>query len=134
VAERDALAAYRGMWEDWIAMAATSDYQNPRLSQHTSGRALSLIYRGIYVNKRNGVVSRGRPILSPRVTAATPAGNPDRATIVDCADSTNWLNYRPDGQLQDRTPGGHRFIQSLAVKRNGGWKIDQLVVQAIGTC
>ncbi|MCK9904195.1 hypothetical protein [Parafrankia elaeagni] len=134
VAERDALAAYRGMWEDWIAIAATGDYQNPRLATHTSGPALSLIYRGVYANWRDGLVARGEPVLSPKVSAATPQENPDRITITDCVDSSNWLNYRTDGQLENDTPGGQRYVQALAVQRAGEWKIDQLVVQALGTC
>lgn len=128
VAERDALAAYRGMWEDWVAIAATGDYQNPRLATHASGPALSLIYRGVYANWRDGLVARGEPVLSPKTSAATPPGNSDRITITDCVDSSNWLNYRTDGQLENDTPGGRRFIQALAVQTAGEWKVDQLVV------
>jgi hypothetical protein len=134
VAERDALAGYHGMWEDWIAMAATGDYQNPRLSQHTSGRALSLIYRGVYANRRDGVVAKGRPVLTPHVTATSPPDNPDRITVLDCADTTNWLNYRPNGQLEDNIPGGRRRVQALVLKKGGVWKVDVLVVQPVGTC
>ncbi len=133
-AEQDALAAYRGMWADWVAVAETSDYQNPRLAQYASGRALSVIYQAVYLNKNKGLVSRGEPVLSPKITAATPGVDPDRITIVDCVDTAHWLNYRADGQLENDVPGGRRSIQALLLPRNGTWKVDDLVVQAKGTC
>jgi hypothetical protein len=134
LAERDALAAYHGMWEDWIAVAATSDYQNPRLTQHVSGKALSLLYRSVYVNKRDGVVARGRPTFSGKVSAAEPADNPDRVTVQDCSDGSRWLNYKPNGQLQDSSPGGRHFVQALVTKTSGVWKVNILVLQPVGTC
>ncbi|WP_131767955.1 hypothetical protein [Candidatus Protofrankia californiensis] len=133
-AARDALTAYHGMWEDWIAMAATGDYQNPRLTQHASGEALSLIYRSVYANKRDGLVARGRPTFSGSISAAEPADNPGRITIKDCSDGSRWLNYTLDGKLHDTEPGGRHFVQALVVKKAGDWKVDVLVIQAIGTC
>jgi hypothetical protein len=134
VAERDALAAYRGMWEDWIAVAATSDYQNPMLTRHVSGEALSLIYRSVYANKRDGLVARGRPTFSGRVSAAEPAEDPDRVTVKDCSDGSRWLNYKLNGQLQNTTPGGRHSVQALVVKNTGTWKVNVLVIQPVGTC
>ncbi|KPM50423.1 hypothetical protein ACG83_40250 [Frankia sp. R43] len=133
-AERDALAAYRGMWEDWVAIAATGDYQDPRLARHVSGEALSLIYKAVYANQRDGLVARGAPTYAGSVTAAEPAANPDRITIVDCSDGSNWLNYRADGQLEDNDPGGRHAVQALALKTSDTWKIDVLVIQELGTC
>ncbi|WP_239336551.1 hypothetical protein [Frankia sp. CiP3] len=133
-AERDALTAYHGMWEDWIAMAATGDYQNPRLARHASGEALSLIYRSVYANKRDGLVARGRPTFSGMVSAAKPADIPDRITVKDCSDGSDWLNYTLDGKLKDTDPGGRHFVQALVVKNSGVWKVDILVIQAVGTC
>ncbi|EFC83513.1 hypothetical protein FrEUN1fDRAFT_3412 [Parafrankia sp. EUN1f] len=134
IAERDALTAYRGMWEDWIAIAATGDYQDPRLARHVSGEALSSIYKAVYANQRDGLVARGAPTYAGSVTAAEPAANPDRITIVDCSDGSSWLNYRADGQLEDNEPGGRHAIQALALKNSNTWKIDVLVIQEVGTC
>jgi len=122
------------MFEDWIAVAATSDYQNPRLTQHASGDAGLLIYKSVYLNHADGVVTKGSPVISPRVTAVGPVPERDRATIIDCIDTTNWLNYTQNGDLQDETPGGRRFVQALVLRTGETWKVDQLVVQALGTC
>ncbi len=134
VAERDALAAYRGMWEDWVAVAETSDYESPRMARHASGSALTLAYRAVYTNWQNGVVSKGSPGLNPRITAADPADRPERVTVVDCVDTTHWLNYKPDGSLQDDVPGGRSQSQALVLFRDDAWKVDQLVLQDKGTC
>ncbi|CAO5240083.1 Lipoprotein [Frankia sp. AgKG'84/4] len=130
----DALVAYRGMWADWAAMASTGDYQNPRLADHVSGRALSLIYRAVYTNQHNGQFSRGNPMISPKVTAEDPAGSPGRATISDCVNTSNWLVYDSSGHLQAGTPGGRRAVQALALKTDRTWKINQLVIQDVGSC
>src|SRR3712207_8780642 len=39
-AEDEALAAYRGMWQDMVVAARTSDYQSPLLARHATGPAL----------------------------------------------------------------------------------------------
>lgn len=130
-----ALAAYRGMWEDWVAIGLTSDYQNPRLTRHVSGRALSTIYRAVYADWHRGLVSRGTPTFSPHVTAFTPEGDPTRVTVEDCADASTWLHYdKVSGKLEDDIPGGRHRVQALALKTAGAWKIDQLLIQPVGTC
>jgi hypothetical protein len=133
-AGRDALAAYRAMWTDWVAVAATSDYQNPRLIQHASGAASALIYKSVYLNKSHGVVTLGQPSFAPYVSAATPEENPNRVTIADCADDSKWLNYTTAGKLQDDVPGGRHFVQSLLLLESGIWKVDQLAIHPVGTC
>ncbi|MBL7489721.1 hypothetical protein I6A60_29325 [Frankia sp. AgB1.9] len=133
-AGRDALGAYRGMWADWVAVAATSDYQDPRLAQHLSGAAFSMVYKAVYLNKSQGLVGRGQPTLSPRVTAATPADNPTRITVIDCTDDSQWLRYTLDGKPKDDTPGGRHLTEALLLQNAGVWKVDQLLIQEIGTC
>lgn len=122
------------MFDDWVAMAATGDYQNTRLEKHASGRALSLIYKGIYKDRESGLHSQGNPVISPRVTAMTPEESPERATVGDCVDATSWLSYLSNGELQNDQPGGRHSVQALALKKDGVWKVDQLVIQDVGTC
>ncbi|WP_242419252.1 MULTISPECIES: hypothetical protein [Frankia] len=133
--EAAALAAYRGMWEDWVAIAATSDYQNPRLTRHVSGRALSTIYRAVAADRHRGLVSHGTPTFSPRVSAFSPSDDPTRVTIDDCADASTWLHYdNASGKLEDDVPGGRHRVQALALRTAGVWKVDELVIQPVGTC
>lgn len=133
-ARLSALTAYRSMWADVTAVSATGEYQDPRLGHHASGEALSILYRGIYTNHRQGIVSRGAPLLHPTVVNSFPAGRPTDVTISDCSDGTHWLNYKLNGELQDSTPGGRHKIQAIVRLSGNLWKVNQLAVQSLGSC
>ncbi|KAA2246002.1 hypothetical protein F0L68_40915, partial [Solihabitans fulvus] len=53
-AKQDALAAYRGMWQDFVAAGTTSDWQTPRRGQHATGIALTNMSRSLYADHYNG--------------------------------------------------------------------------------
>jgi hypothetical protein len=124
------------MWRDMAQAATTSAWNSPVLAQHATGDALSTISRGLYADHLNGLVTKGEPENSPRVTSAVPAGSPTTVMISDCGDSTHWLKYRKDtGQLADSDPGGRQSI-TAEVKRlsDGTWKVSRFAVEAVGTC
>lgn len=128
------MAAYRAMYADWVAAAATADYQDPALARHASGSALSKITRALYVDKSEGTVGKGEPVIRPTPAQAIPADDPTQVVVDDCFDDSNWLQYTTDGHLYNNVPGGRHKTQALVVKANGTWKVDQLAVQAVGTC
>ena len=76
LAGQEALAAYRGMWEDFVFAGTTSDWQSPDLGRHATGVALTNLSRGLYADSANGLVTRGEPVLSPEVSSVEPAGAP----------------------------------------------------------
>ena len=134
-ARGSAIAAYDAMWQDMAAVALTADYQSPRLAQHAAGEALSLLTRGVYTNRRRGVVVRGRPATRPAVTSLKPSTEPTTATIRDCFNDTNWLNYiAATGQLQNHVPGGLHQTTATVKDISGTWKVTGLQVGAAGTC
>lgn len=133
-ARAQALAAYRAMWSDMVAATATGNYQDPRLAQHTTGQAFSILYTGVFRNNQQGLVGKGQPVLHPRVSAISPVTAPTRVTVMDCTDDTNWLNYRRNGKIEDNVPGGRHRTEALVVRSGNIWKVSQLVVQAAGTC
>src|ERR1044072_1993244 len=47
-AKQDALAAYLGMWQDFVVAGRTSDWQSPTLGDHATGLALQSLSRGLY--------------------------------------------------------------------------------------
>jgi hypothetical protein len=135
LAGEEALAAYRGMWADFVAAGMTSDWQSPDLGQHATGVALTNLSRGLYADSANGLVTRGEPLLSPEVVSAEPAGDPVRVVVTDCGDSTNWLKYREDGSLATAGPGGRRLINAVVERQSdGSWKVSDYGVQEIGSC
>lgn len=135
-AMQDALAAYQGMWQDFVVAGRTSDWQAPALGQHATGVALTNLSRGLYADHNNGVVTKGEPALNPSVSSVEPPGAPTQVVITDCGDSTNWLKYRKDnGQLADDEPGGRRLINAIVQKQSdGAWKVSEYGVHEVGSC
>jgi hypothetical protein len=129
-----ALAAYRAMWADMEAAGVTADTNSPRLHDHASGAALRLLKFGLSKERNKGVVVKGKLILSPEVISATPSRHPDRVEISDCSDSTHWLLYKPDGDLQNNVPGGHYVTTATAQLNDGQWMVTQLHLGEIGSC
>src|SRR4051812_35228541 len=134
MARRDALAAYRAMWQDMVIADETADFQSPALAHHASGDALSLLVKGLYDAKQRGVVVKGQPVMRPQVTSLTPPQNPTEVDVVDCFDDSRWLEYKPSGELADNTPGGRRHVEAIVMLNGGVWKVDKLAVNAEGTC
>jgi hypothetical protein len=134
IARQEALAAYRAMWEDMATAAKTADYRSPLLAQHAAGAALSILVRGLYTDKRTGIVVKGQPVTNARVVSLSPPANPTKASIVDCFDDRHWLNYKVSGGLQNSVPGGLHHTTATVSDINGVWKVTQLHVEASGTC
>jgi hypothetical protein len=134
IARQEALTAYRAMWEDMATAAKTADYRSPLLAQHAAGAALSILVRGLYTDKRTGIVVKGQPVTNARVVSLSPPANPTKASIVDCFDDRHWLNYNVSGGLQNNVPGGLHHTTATVSDINGVWKVTQLHVEASGTC
>jgi hypothetical protein len=128
------LSAYRTMWADLVTAATTSDYQSPLLSRHASGSALTIFVQGLARDQLAGIVTKGQPVLDPRVTSLTPAADPTHATVADCFDDTRWVEYKVSGGLAKNAPGGRRATTAVLVMKNGVWKVVQITIGNTGTC
>jgi hypothetical protein len=122
------------MWADMVTASRTSDYKSTLLAENASGDALAVLTHDLAENQQAGLVTKGKPSLNPQVTSLTPAQNPTQATITDCVNDTNWLNYKTTGGLQNNTPGGRHATTAIVVNTAGTWKVTQLALQAVGTC
>ncbi len=134
VARNQALAAYRAMWSDMTVAARTADYRSPLLPHHAAGKALSILVRGLYTDKRMGIVVKGKPVTHARVVALSPPANPSKAQILDCFDGRHWLTYKVTGGLQNNVPGGFHRTTATVADVDGVWKVTQLRVERSGTC
>ncbi len=130
----EVLAAYRGMWADLVTAARTSDFQSPHLSQYTTGAAHTLFVQGLARDQLHGIVTRGEPVLDPRISSLTPTGDPTRATVTDCFDDAQWLEYTTSGARAKNTPGGRRATTADLIKSRGTWKVTDLEVGSVGSC
>lgn len=135
-ARQGAITAYLGMWEDMATAGETSNWQDPRLGLHATATALTNITRGLYADKANGLVSKGRPKNSPQASSMEPLSAPTKVIIEDCGDSTAWLHYRADtGKPADDSPGGRRQINAVVEKQSDGfWRVTDFGVHEVGTC
>ncbi|GHE44033.1 hypothetical protein GCM10018785_12020 [Streptomyces longispororuber] len=135
-ARRKATTAYLGMWRDMAEAARSSDWRAPRLARYATGEALKAITRGMYADHRNGLVTKGEPENSPKITKVTPAADPTAAMISDCGDSSRWLKYRKsNGEVADDKPGGRQAITAEVKKQaDGRWKVTRFAVWEVGSC
>jgi hypothetical protein len=127
--------AYTGMWQAMAKAGETADWQSPEVAKYATGDALGVINRSLYTDHLNGVVSKGAPVTSPKVTEEKPPSKPTTIMISDCGDSTNWLKYKKDGSPFTDSPGGHRAITAEVKKQaDGSWKVTRFAVERVGTC
>ncbi len=135
-AELLAIDAYLGMWEDYAVASETADWQSPLLDDHATGEALSVMSRGLYASHYNGEVAKGRPVLNPEVSSASPPADPTTVVISDCGDSSNWLTYdEATGEVIDDEPVGRRSITAtVELQADGTWKVTGFAVRGVGSC
>lgn len=133
-AEQDALAAYRGMWNAFVEAAKTSDADAPQLRRYASDDALKLIVNALYTNHERGKVILGQLRIDPRITAVTPPEAPTEASVVDCVDDEDWLEYKTSGGLFNDTPGGRHPTTATVRLGSEGWQVTRFVVQGDSSC
>jgi hypothetical protein len=127
----EALAAYAAMWKDVAEADNTADYQASYLSNHLAGQALLTITNNMAVEKSEGIVVHGAPVLHPVVTSVSAS----TVAISDCMGDQAWLEYRAStGKLLDDVPGGFRATTATVTDQSGLWKVTQINTGADGTC
>jgi hypothetical protein len=122
------------MWRAWVAAGTTSDPNHPDLARYASDQALQSIVRALTINRDKGWVSKGEPVIAPRVESASPPTNPTVVRIRDCIDTSNWLNYKASGEPADDTPGGKRAVVADVKPFSGVWKVTGFGITAVQSC
>ncbi|GAA3346533.1 hypothetical protein GCM10020358_57880 [Amorphoplanes nipponensis] len=133
-AERDALVAYRGMWSAFVEAGKTSDPDAPDLRKYASDNALKLIVRSLYTDRDQGKVTKGPLRLDPKATESKPPDVPTEVKILDCVDSTNWLEYKKSGELWDKEPGSKHRTTATVKLTDGVWKVSSFILEGGATC
>ncbi|MGH3738876.1 MAG: hypothetical protein ACRDT6_25245 [Micromonosporaceae bacterium] len=133
-AEAEALDAYRGMWHAFVEAAKTSDATAPELRRYSTEDALKAIVASLYADQKRGHVTKGEPVLDPRVTKLAPAASPQEASVLDCADSGRWLKHKKSGGLVNAAPGGKRKISARVKLYGDRWKVASFAVEGLGSC
>lgn len=133
-AERDAITAYRGMWDAFVAAGKTADPDAPALRTYASDDALKLIVAALLQHRQNQQVILGDLVIDPKATEARPADAPTEVTILDCVNDEKWLVYKASGGLADDEPGGKHQTTAAVVRSGGTWKVKSFELGRSGTC
>jgi hypothetical protein len=133
-AAAQAVAAYQGMWKAFVEAAKAPDPDAPDLRRYATDDALKLIVSSLVVDRDQGKVIKGTLVTNPAVTNLQPPNQPVQATIADCVDDTNWLEYKRTGELWDNQPGGRHRTTATVKVIDGVWKVSSFALEAKGTC
>ncbi len=131
-----ALAAYRGMWQDFTKAERTSDWQSGDLAHHAIGVALTNLSRALYADHRNGIITKGQTAFNPHVQSVQPVtGDAVKVVVRDCADTAKALKYYVSSGKEVGGGGGQRRITGVVEKQaDGSWKVSDFAVEDLGTC
>lgn len=116
------IAAYTKSYQALIAVGkeASSNPNDPRLTENTTGAALLEVQRALADNKSKGLVYTGDAVLHPSVIAL----GPDTATVVDCAfDQTALIETRTGRTIIDAGPPGGSAATAKLRLEGGVWKV-----------
>jgi hypothetical protein len=133
-AQRQAVAAWQGMWQAYAKAGLSANPDEPELARNAADRALRTLTNGLKSYKDKGHVLKGDLVANPQVSDASPAADPTTVTILDCVDDSKFLVYKSSGELLNDTPGGRHSAKATVTKLADGWKVTSFGLQAINTC
>ncbi|TXS06948.1 hypothetical protein EAO73_03745 [Streptomyces sp. col6] len=137
-AGRDALAAYRGMWDVQVEAYSSGSMKNAKLRDYTTGDAAAMIIETFTYYNANGLAFKGGPDTAPKVSAIDVASSVHTATIEDCVDMTGVLVQRSSGKPIARAKEGDRHpwtVEATTAKDGkGGWRITDYTIDKDRAC
>src|SRR5262245_53824318 len=133
-AATSALAVYTGMWRTWVLAARTSDSTHPELSRYARGEALRKLAVALGYNHDRGWVSRGEPVLQPRIEGISQSGKSKTVWISDCVDTSNWRTETTTGEAAGDDVGGRRAVRAEARFDYDGWRVDDFNLWGVDSC
>ena len=130
-----AMTAYRGMWNAFVAAAKTPSRPYPGLKRYAGGQALELIKTGLRAKAKAHVVTRGQLVLHPTIAKSVPRGHGRQIKIIDCVDDTHWLEYTKAGRLaSDSGAAGRHHTEALVDRKRSAWRVSTWFIEKAGTC
>lgn len=133
-AKAAAVEAYEGMWNAYAKAGETADQKAPTIRRYATGNARTRIVAALLGYREDGLVTKGRLKMSPKVTSLKPTAEPTTVEILDCADSTHWTTHkRATGEKVDE-PAGRREITATVVLDDGVWKVSDFDAKDVGSC
>lgn len=135
LATAGAMAAYRGFRHAQVAAEAVANAHSPDLAKYAGDAALAQERANLLQLAHAGIVVKGAPVLSPKVTNVA-LGAARAVTITDCLDVSDWQPvYKATGKSA-AAPGQPTRVLATAVARpyGDGWLIQQLTTDRSRPC
>ncbi|MEU8075950.1 hypothetical protein AB0B31_10910 [Catellatospora citrea] len=133
-AQRDAVAAYVGMWRAYESAAADGDTSGAATSRYATGNALDLINRAVHAIVKDGLRAQGTSVLAPQATDVRGADHPTEVRVEDCMDTSNTRLVKVDGSKYPDSPGGRRKMIATVRLGDSGWQVVSFGLGGVGTC
>jgi hypothetical protein len=129
-----AIAAYRGLWNAYVANLSHPNPNDPALRQYASGDALKVFVSGLTSVKNQGLAGKGTLVLNPKQNDIELQDSSPLVGIGDCMDTAATHLYKIDGSSYHDTPGGHRRVAAQVRLIAGVWKVTEIAVYGVGSC
>ncbi|GAB7036001.1 hypothetical protein AB0G35_23990 [Streptomyces sp. NPDC021749] len=89
-ARKDVLAAYSGMRTEQVKAYAAGDANGTKLEKYAADKALATVEGNLFRYRQGGIIFKGKPKSSAKVTALSLTTHPKTATVTECLDTTHW--------------------------------------------
>lgn len=136
-AEKQAvLDAYAGMGAAEVR-TYTSGTLDPELERYATDQALADIKTTLFWYQQRGTRMRGQLAHTAAVESLDTTGDPHRATVSDCVDSTGYDKVDKTGQPAGAAPSGprrHVVTSSLQRTGTGPWLVWTSTIERDRTC
>ncbi|MFJ5680779.1 hypothetical protein [Streptomyces sp. NPDC093097] len=90
-ARKEVLAVYAGMRTEQVKAYAVGVAKDTKLKDYAADKALALIEGNLFRLRQGGVVFKGKPESTTKVTALNLSSHPKTATVSECVDTTRWI-------------------------------------------
>lgn len=122
------LAAYNGFREQYVAAAATANFDDKVLRSYIADPLLTKTMYSLRLQSEQGIVYRGRPAWTAAISTINVAKRPYTATISDCFDNGDWTPiYKSSGKAVPTPAQARRYRVTSTAKYydNGRWLISE---------
>ena len=124
------------MWSEQVKAFTSGSLTDVRLETFAGDKALSDIKSAAVYYQDNNLVLKGEPKLAPEITALDLSTAPNRATVRDCVDTTDFLPYdKATGQPAKLTDANRRHVQTSVLRiYDGRWVVMESTLSKDQTC
>jgi hypothetical protein len=137
-ARQSVLQAYFGLMGDWQSAAFNPADHGANLPHHASDQALALISDDILRSRSEGIVAKGHLKLVPSVTSLDLTAVPPTAQVDDCADTSDYLDYKASNgspvSTKSGSSGGLQHVLAHVHEVGGAWRAYDLHIYQVGSC